>query len=282
VRPASLAVIGLGAIGGSLAWQARQAGVSRVVGYSPEPAEGIQALKAGAVTELADTALRAIRGAELVVLAVPPRATIDLITTLASQLERGALLTDVCSVKAPVVEAAVTAGLGDRFAGGHPLAGTHESGFASARPDRLRSCVVYICETGTADGHRAAQSVSGFWEHTLEASPVRIDAEAHDRQLAWTSHLPQAVAYSLARTLAAQGLGGVSFGAGAKDTTRIAASSPDMWLDIFLYNRRAVSLALERTEASIAELRRALESSDLPALQSYLRTAQAFRRGLDR
>jgi prephenate dehydrogenase len=282
VRPASLAVIGLGAIGGSLAWQARQAGVSRVVGYSPEPAEGIQALKAGAVTELAETAPRAIRGAELVVLAVPPRATIDLIKTLASQLERGALLTDVCSVKAPIVEGAMAAGLGDRFAGGHPLAGTHESGFASARPDRLRGCVVYICETGTADGHRAAQSVSGFWEHTLEASPVRIEAEAHDRQLAWTSHLPQAVAYALASTLAAQGLGGVSFGAGAKDTTRIAASSPDMWLDIFLYNRRAVSLALERTEASIAELRRALESSDLPALQSYLRTAQAFRRGLDR
>jgi len=253
-----------------------------VVGYSPEPAEGIQALKAGAVTELAETAPRAIRGAELVVLAVPPRATIDLIKTLASQLERGALLTDVCSVKAPIVEGAMAAGLGDRFAGGHPLAGTHESGFASARPDRLRGCVVYICETGTADGHRAAQSVSGFWEHTLEASPVRIEAEAHDRQLAWTSHLPQAVAYALASTLAAQGLGGVSFGAGAKDTTRIAASSPDMWLDIFLYNRRAVSLALERTEASIAELRRALESSDLPALQSYLRTAQAFRRGLDR
>ena len=282
MRPASLAVIGLGAIGGSLAWQARLAGVARVVGYSPEPAEGIQALKADAVTDLADSAPRAVRGAELVVLAVPPRATIDLITMLAPQLEPGALLTDVCSVKAPVVEGAVTAGLGDRFAGGHPLAGTHESGFASARPDRLRGCVVYICETGTAEGHRAAQSISGFWEHTLEASPVRIDAEAHDRQLAWTSHLPQAVAYALASTLAAQGLGGVSFGPGARDTTRIAASSPDMWLDIFLYNRRAVSLALERTEASIAELRRALESSDLPALQSYLRAAQAFRRGIDR
>jgi prephenate dehydrogenase len=282
VRPASLAVVGLGAIGGSLAWQARLAGVSRVVGYSPEPAEGIQALKAGAVTDLADTTPRAVRGADLVVLAVPPRATIDLITTLASQLEPGALLTDVCSVKAPVIEGAVTAGLGDRFAGGHPLAGTHESGFTSARPDRLRGCVVYICDTGTAEGHRAAQSISGFWEHTLEALPVRIDAEAHDRQLAWTSHLPQAVAYALARTLAAQGLGGVSFGAGARDTTRIAASSPDLWLDIFLYNRRAVSLALEQTEASMAELRRALECNDLPALQSYLRTAQAFRRGIDR
>jgi prephenate dehydrogenase len=282
MRPASLAVIGLGAIGGSLAWQARLAGVARVVGYSPDPAEGIQALKADAVSELADTAPRAVRGAELVVLAVPPRATIDLIATLASGLEQGALLTDVCSVKAPVIERAVTAGLGDRFAGGHPLTGTHESGFASARPDRLRGCVVYICESGTPESHRAAQSVSGFWEHTLEASPVRIDAEAHDRQLAWTSHLPQAVAYALAKTLGDHGLGGVSFGGGAKDTTRIAASSPDMWLDIFLYNRRAVSQALEQTEASIAELRRALGSSDLPALQSFLGAAQAFRRGIDR
>ena len=282
MRPASLAVIGLGAIGGSLAWQSRLAGVTRVVGYSPEPAEGIQALKVGAVTELADTAARAVHGAALVVLAVPPRATIDLIDALAPELEQGTLLTDVCSVKAPVVERALTAGLGDRFAGGHPLAGTHESGFASARPDRLRGCVVYICETGAADGHRAAQSVSGFWEHTLEASPVRIDPEAHDRQLAWTSHLPQAVACALARTLAQQGLGGVSFGGGAKDTTRLAASSPDMWLDIFLYNRRAVSQALEQTEASIAELRRSLESGDLPALHAYLRAAQAFRRGIDR
>jgi prephenate dehydrogenase len=191
VRPASLAVIGLGAIGGSLAWQARLARVPRVVGYSPDPAEGIQALKAGAVTELADTAPRAVRGAELIVLAVPPRVTMDLITVLASQLDPDALLTDVCSVKLPVIERAVTVGLGDRFAGGHPLAGTHESGFSSARPDRFRGCVVYICESGRPDGHRAAQGVAGFWEHTLEASPVRIDAEAHDRQLAWTSQDPR-------------------------------------------------------------------------------------------
>jgi prephenate dehydrogenase len=282
VRPASLAVIGLGAIGGSLAWQARLAGVPRVVGYSPEPAEGVQALKTGAVTDLADTAARAVRGADLVVLAVPPRATIDLIGTLASSLDGEALLTDVCSVKMPVVQAAVSAGVGDRFAGGHPLAGTHESGFGSARPDRLRGCVVYICETGTSNGHRAAQSISGFWEHTMESSPVRIDPAAHDRQLAWTSHLPQAVAYALAKTLGGEGLGGVSYGSGARDTTRLAASNPDMWLDILLYNQRAVGQALERTEISIAELRRLLERSDLPGLQAYLQTAQAFRRGIDR
>jgi prephenate dehydrogenase len=252
-----------------------------VVGYSPEPAEGIQALKAGAVTELADSAVRALRGVELVVLAVPPGAAMDLMEPLSSRLESGALLTDVCSVKAPVVERAVTLGLGDRFAGAHPLAGTHGSGFGSALPDRFRGCVVYICESGTPEGHRVAQSISGFWEHTLEAVPVRIDARAHDRQLAWTSHLPQAVAYALAKTLADQGLGGVSFGSGAKDSTRIAASSPSIWLDIFLYNQEAVSHALQRTEESISELRRTLESGDVARLEAFLRTAQIFRRGID-
>ncbi len=252
-----------------------------MVGYSPDPAEGIEALKAGAVTDLADSAVHALRGAELVVLAVPPGVTIDLMEPLSSRLEHRTLLTDVCSVKAPVIESAVAAGLGDRFAGAHPLAGTHESGFSSARPDRLRGSVVYICESGTPGGHRVAQSISGFWEHTMESSPVRIDAEAHDRQLAWTSHLPQAIAYALAKTLADQGLGGVSFGSGAKDTTRIAASNPSMWLEIFLHNRKAVSQALECTEASISALRRTLESGDLAALEIYLRSAQNFRRGID-
>jgi prephenate dehydrogenase len=282
VRPSSLAVIGLGAIGGSLAWQSRLAGVPRVVGYSPEPAEGVQALKASAITELADSPTRAVRGADLVVLAVPPAATLELIAQLAAALEPGALLTDVCSVKAPVVKQAVTAGLGDRFAGSHPLAGTHESGFASARPDRLRGCVVYVCETGTGGGHRAAANISSFWEHTLEASPVLIDPELHDRQLAWTSHLPQAVASALAKSLADNGLGGVSFGSGAKDTTRLAASNPEMWIDIFLYNAPAVSQALASIEAHVSELRRLLDSGDGAGLRKYLETAQAFRQGIER
>jgi prephenate dehydrogenase len=282
MRPSSLAVIGLGAIGGSLAWQARLAGVQRVVGYSPERSEGIQALKASAITDLADTPLDAARGADLVVLAVPPRATLELIVQLASALEPGAMLTDVCSVKVPVIQQAVTAGLGDRFAGGHPLAGTHESGFSSARPDRLRGCVVYICDSGTEGGHRASGSIASFWQHTMEASPIRISAENHDRQLAWTSHLPQAVAYALARSLAGHGLAGVSYGSGARDTTRLAASSPEMWIDILLYNEPAVSEALERTEGHLRELRQLLAGRDLAGLRRFLTAAQAFRQGIDR
>ncbi len=282
MHPSSLAVIGLGAIGGSLAWQARLAGVDRVVGYSPLPAEGIQALKADAITELADTPLHAAREAEIVVLAVPPLATLELIGSLASSLAPGAVLTDVCSVKEPIIRHAVASGLGDRFAGGHPLAGTHQTGFVSASAERLRGCVVYICETGTSAGHRAAAAVAGFWKHTLNAAPVLIDPATHDRQLAWTSHLPQAVAYALAKVLAEQGLGGVSFGSGAKDTTRLAASNPEMWVDILLLNRSAVVEALEQTRARLQELQQLLSDEERDALLQFCEIARGFRLGIDR
>jgi len=210
------------------------------------------------------------------------QATLELIGRLRPVLESGALLTDVCSVKSPVLARATAEGLGDRFAGGHPLAGTHGSGFAAARPDRLRGCVVYVCETGTPGGDQAARRVMSFWEQVLEAQPVLIDAGAHDRQLAWTSHLPQAVASALAKALADRGLAGVSFGTGARDTTRLAASSPDMWIDILLYNRAAVVEALEATEHSLAGLRSLVAAGDADGLRAYLAAAQRFREGLDR
>src|ERR671936_2170107 len=164
-----MAVIGLGASGGSLAWQARMAGIPKVVGFSPSRRDGIEALRAAAITDLAVSPSHAARGAELVVLAVPPNATLDLIDRLAPELESAALLTDVCSVKAPIVARAAAVGLGSRFAGGHPLAGTHVSGFTGARPDRLRGCVVYVCETGASGGDQAARSVMSFWRRVIGA-----------------------------------------------------------------------------------------------------------------
>jgi prephenate dehydrogenase len=282
VRPSSLAVIGLGAIGGSLAWQCRLAGVPRVVGYSPSRAEGVAALRASAVSEIAENPAKAVRGADLVVLAVPPGPTLDLIGRLARFLEAGALMTDVCSVKAPVMARADEAGLGDRFAGSHPLAGTHDSGFTAARPDRLRGCVVYVCESPAAEGPRAARAVMRFWEEVLEAHPILIPASAHDRQLAWTSHLPQTVAYALAKTLADRQMGGVSYGSGARDTTRLAGSSSEMWLDILLQNEDPLVEALSSVESAVAELRHLIEAGDRQGLERYLETAREFRRGIER
>jgi len=282
MRPDGIAVLGLGAIGGLLAWQARLAGIPTVIGYSPDRSEAVLALKAGALSDIADTPARAVRGASLVVLAAPPAATLDMIDSLARRLDPGTLLTDVASVKLPVVQRALSAGLGDRFAGGHPFAGTEASGWAAARPDLLRGAIVYICPTGVPGGDAVARQVSGFWREVMDCEPVLISAEAHDQRLAWTSHLPQAVAYALAAALASRAdLAGAAYGTGAHDMLRLAASRPELWTDIFLHNRVAVVEALDRTSRSMAQLRELIAQGDEAGLREFLAGARSFRRSLD-
>jgi prephenate dehydrogenase len=281
MRPQSLAVIGLGAIGGSLAWQARLAGVPSVIGYSPDRADGVQALRSGAVHDIVDSPARAVRGADLVVLAAPPQAILDLLGVIAPHLAANALVTDVASIKLPMVHRAVELGLGDRFAGSHPFAGTHVAGWAGARQDRFTGAIVYVSPTG-AGGDNAAREVMNFWEEVLGAHPVLVDALAHDTQLAWTSHLPQAVASALGHALMREpSLRGASWGTGARDTTRLAASPAEMWVDIFLMNRDPVCGALERAESELAALRALIERGDRAGLYAYLEEAALFRRRLD-
>jgi prephenate dehydrogenase len=279
MRPTSLAVLGLGAIGGSVAWQARRQGVPTVVGFSPERSEGVQALRAGAITDIADSAEQATRGADFVVLAAPPHATLDLLGRLAA-LAGKALVTDVASVKLPILERARVVGLGQWFAGSHPFAGTHRSGWAGARGDMFRDAVVYVCSTGP-EGENAARQVMHFWERVLEAHPVLIDAARHDRQLAWTSHLPQAVASALAHTLAAIDLDGASLGAGARDTTRLAAGGVDLWVEVLLMNRTELVKALERAGDDLGELKRLVAAGDAAGLRAFLERGARFRRTLE-
>jgi prephenate dehydrogenase len=281
MRPNSLAVIGLGAIGGSLAWQAKLAGIPSVIGYSPDRQDQIQALKSSAVHDIADTVGRAVQGADLVVLAAPPAAIITLLGQLSPHLAPGALVTDVASIKVPIMARASEVGLGHRFAGGHPFAGTHLSGWSGARPDRLKGAVVYICAT-EPDGDPAAREIMNFWASVLEAHPVRIDAAVHDAQLAWTSHLPQGVASALARALAHEPtLRGASLGTGARDTTRLAASPAEMWVDIFLLNRGPLADALTRAEGELARLRELIRTGDRAGLTRFLEEAGDYRRRLE-
>ena len=275
----SIAVIGLGAIGGSLAWGARLAGVTRVIGHAPDPCDAEAAERAGAVTELALTPESAVAHARLVVLAAPPAATLELIDRLAGHLAAGAVLSDVASVKVGVLAQACASGLQRSFAGAHPLAGTHGSGFASAAPELLRGCVVYVCSTGES-GRAAAERVAAFWATVLKAKPVFLDAGEHDRRLAWTSHLPQAVASALARALADRD-DASEFGTGARDTTRLAASSPTLWADIFLQNRDAIITAIDAVDGRLRALRDLIDRRDAPGLRAFLESASAFRRGLD-
>ena len=280
MRPNSLAVLGLGAIGGSLAWQARLAGVRSVIGYAPDRASGVRALKAQAIHDLADSAARAVTGADLVVLAAPPEAILGLLDTLGPHLAPGALVTDVASIKAPIVARARRAGLAARFAGGHPFAGTHLQGWDGARADLFVDAVVYVCSTGP-EGDAAAREVMDFWAAVLRAQPVLIDAAAHDARLAWTSHLPQAVASALASALGREpSLAGAAFGTGLKDTTRLAASPVEMWVEILLQNRAAMDAPLQGMESALGELRRLIAANDRAGLAAFLTAAAEYRRPL--
>jgi prephenate dehydrogenase len=267
-------------MGGSVAWRAAQAGVGRIVGYSPVPAEGVAALKAGAITEIADRPEAAVSGVDFVVLATPPAATLQLLQDLRGVLLSGPRwFTDVASVKGPILARAHALGLSHRFAGSHPLAGTHESGFAAAKPSLLEGAVVYV--TPAAGGERASEEVADFWSAVCQAAPVVLDAAAHDRLVAWTSHLPQATASALAAALEASGPRAVRYGSGARDTTRLAGSHSGLWHEILLLNRIPVLEALDALEAQLGELRRALATGNAADLLAWLERGRAFRRRLD-
>ncbi len=273
-------MIGLGAIGGSVAWQSSRAGVPRLIGYSPVPAEAVSAAKAGAITDIASSPGEVAASSDLVILAAPPAANLQVLSDLASKFRSGhALVTDVTGVKGPIVDLASQLGLNRRVAGSHPLCGTHETGFAAARPDLLRGAVVYV--SPLPDGEEVANEVSDFWERVCDALPVVMDAARHDRLLAWTSHLPQAVASALAVALGGGALKGATFGPGARDTTRLAASSAQMWSDTMMLNREAVLEALDAFDDAEGALREALRDADRERLTAWLETGVAFRRNLD-
>ncbi len=279
MRPDTLGVIGLGAIGGSLARQAKRAGISVVLGWSPDNAERAAAAREGAVDDAPPRAEDIARRADLLVLAAPPAANLTLLDTLVPLLRAGALATDVGSVKRGIVERAGQQQMGDRFAGSHPLAGTHRRGFEAARAELFRGAIVYV--TPVPGGDAAAREVSHFWKTVLEANPVVIDAARHDAQVALTSHLPQAVASLLAGALAARIPPGASLGPGARDATRLAASDPALWTEIFLMNRDVLLPELRTLRAPLDELERALDAGDATAVMRWLENASRWRRGIE-
>lgn len=279
VRPQTLGLIGLGAIGGSVARQVRQQEPGariRVIGWSPEPAERALAAQHGALDDAPPRAADVARVADLLILAAPPAANLAQLEALIPHLKSAALITDVGSVKRAIVACAEKLGLGARFAGSHPLAGTHRHGFEASRVDLFRGAVVYVtpCEGGTD----AAREVAHFWREVLSAEPVVLDAARHDAQLATTSHVPQVVASLLGDFLARHAPRGSSFGPGALDTTRLAASDPELWTEILLMNRDEILPALRKLEESLGTVERALEVGDAAAFTAWLTRAAEWRR----
>jgi len=272
------ALIGCGLVGGSLMAALREAGaVERVVGFDRERAHGEAARARGLVDELGTDAAAAARGAELVVLAVPVRATADVCAAIAGAVGAARLVTDVGSTKSDVV-AAAEAALPDatRFCGAHPMAGTEKSGPEAADAALFRGKLAILTPGArTSDAARAA--CVAMW--TAAGARTRtMTPAAHDRAMAWVSHLPHAAAFALAAAVGgvADEVAGLS-GGGFADTTRIAASDAIMWRDIFVANRAALLDAVDACAGELAALRRAIDDGDAAAIEALVARARQGR-----
>ena len=269
-----MAVLGLGLLGGSTALAARQRGaVCETLGYARRRAPLEAAVAAGVIDGFGELA-EVLSGADLVVLGTPIAAMPTLLELAAPHLERGAIVTDLGSVKGEVARA-LPALLpeGVEFIGSHPMAGSHLAGVAHADADLFVGRRVVLTPTGSSD-EEACQRIESFWR-ALGATVVLRDPDDHDAQVAWTSHLPHLVAYAFAHALEhAPARAGELASSGFEDFTRIAHSGPELWADILSTNRKALAGPLEDFGESLSTLARALEAGDPEALERLLATAR--------
>ena len=279
-----VAIIGLGLIGSSIARGVRQhMPTARLTGHDADPAVRARADALGLLDDIADTPGAAVIDADLVILCVPVGAIGAAAAALAADLPADAIVTDVGGSKVSVGEALRAALPGAVIVPGHPVAGTEKSGpdagFASLFHGRW--CILTPDET-TPDG--AVARVRAFWE-ALGANVEIMGARHHDLVLAVTSHVPHLIAYAIVGT--ASDLEGVTqsevikYSAGGfRDFTRIAASDPTMWRDVFLNNREAVLEILQRLTEDVTMLQRAIRWGDGDALFDLFTRTRAVRRSI--
>lgn len=277
-----IVMVGLGVMGGSLARDLSQlAGgesSSRVVGVTLDPDEGEAAVESGAVASWhsPDDIAPALSRADLVIYAVPLGAAVDLLEAHAPAFASDAVVTDVTSLMGPLLEKARSLGLQDRYVGGHPMAGSAESGFGASREGLYRDARVWLAE-GSGDD-RCRERVAALWSG-VGARPAWIEAEEHDRAMAWVSHLPQLVSNALATTLARRGISPGELGPGARDATRLAGSSPAMWRDLLAESAEEDALALRDVADVLGELAEALEGGREEEVLRVMEESRGWREG---
>jgi len=276
-----MAVMGAGQIGGSVALAARAAGaVTEVVAWSRtrEKLERAQAL--GIIDRSATSAVEAARGAALVVLATPVRSLGEIATEIAPALDPQAIVIDVGSVKATAIAAVEPKLPPGAFVACHPIAGTERVGPDAASPLLFEGKRCVLCPTANSR-EEAVAMIERLWT-ALGAETVRMDAALHDRVLGAGSHLPHVAAYALAATLGAisgdviEGLRRLPTPS-LRDTTRVAASSPVMWRDIFLDNRAEVLPLVEALVQQVEALRAAIATGDGKRLEQLLEAGKIGR-----
>lgn len=275
-------IVGVGLIGGSLALAAKGAGmVGAVVGVGRSAASREVALARGLVDRATDDLAAGVAGADLVVLAVPVHEIVRLLPEVSRRVEPDCLITDVGSVKGPILQAGDAACPDGRFVAGHPIAGTERSGPAAARADLYRGAN-WILTPSARTRTEALERVGALCTAT-GANVLHMDPGWHDEVFATVSHLPHLVAYALLDTVLATERGGerLRFSAGGlRDFTRVAGSDPAMWRDIFLMNRGPLLAVLAEYQQALGRLAAAIQTGDGEALTDRLLRARSAREEL--
>lgn len=279
-----LAIIGVGLIGGSLVRALREAGALKsVVGIGRSRANLEEALSLGICDEITQDPAEGVRGADVVFISVPVCAIPGVVAAIAPFLAPGCIVTDGGSVKTAIVgECEALMPPGCFFVGGHPIAGTEHTGAAAsfATLYRGRRCILTPTERTDAT---ALELVAGLWR-LAGADVCFMEPGHHDRIFAEISHLPHMAAYALVHAVGTADVEGenvLSYTAGGfRDFTRIASSDPSMWRDIALMNRNALLKSIDGFSASMAELRRRIETGDGAGLSKFFTTAKQFRDGI--
>jgi prephenate dehydrogenase len=277
-----LAIVGVGLLGGSVAKAARLGGLARrIVGVGRDPERLRPAVEDGTLDTAVTDLDAGVREADVILLAAPVLAIEGLLERVWGAAANGALITDVGSTKRNIVRMAerlaVTRSLA--FVGSHPLAGSEQAGYRVARADLFRGATVVVTPTEKTE-LAALKTTTGLWE-ALGARVTSLDPETHDRTVAAISHLPHLIACALV-----DGAGRVEPGAlelaarGFRDTTRIAGGDPDMWTEIFLANRDALTAGIEAFRQALGDLQRVIETGRADVLRAELARIKAIREQL--
>ncbi|MDR4463338.1 MAG: prephenate dehydrogenase/arogenate dehydrogenase family protein [Nitrospira sp.] len=281
-------IIGVGLIGGSLGMIIRRRGLAdQVVGVGRRVENLKAAVALGAIDRYVADPQEAVRGADLVILATPVDTYERHLQEWGHSLQPGAIVSDVGSVKGTLVErseAAMPSGV--HFVGAHPIAGKEKTGVAAGSDQLFRGARCILTPTKRTD-QNALSSVRQLWE---EAGSIvlTMDPHVHDQILGAVSHLPHVAAFALINALSdlrnqqvpALDLAGHS-GGGLRDTTRIAASSPEMWRDIFLWNRDNVVSYIDRYTRALEELKQLIKAGDAAGIEKLLERAKGEREKLN-
>ncbi|MGB3109794.1 MAG: bifunctional prephenate dehydrogenase/3-phosphoshikimate 1-carboxyvinyltransferase [Psychrobacter alimentarius] len=280
-------VIGLGLIGASLAQAIKDNGLSeRLVAVDRHTPSIEEAIKQGLLEAGSSTLSEVVAGSDLIIIAVPVQAVQAVFMDIKQAMDSGQLasdcmITDVCSTKANIIDAAkaVFTSLPIGLVPAHPIAGAENSGYHARRATLFANHSVIICELPTTS-YVAIAKLRLLWE-TVGAKVMPMEANHHDAILAHTSHLPHLLAFNLVEQLASHddNLDMFRYAAGGfRDFTRIAASDPKMWHDIFFANQNAIVSALDEYGVYLQTMRQLIIDKDSTALMGLLGRAQAARR----